>query len=340
MLPRILLITVILVLGIITISQHVHIEITAIKRDLHQTTFPLVASSIRSVTARTSTVTTHNQTVSVDTINTTEISISYNTINPHPYKYIRIPSGVCTSTGNRVDPHLLILVKSNIFQFGHRMAIRMTWGKFSDSSIQLAFLLGYSPLVTPFAKMEYELHKDIIQENFLDEYKNNTLKTIMGFNWVTTYCNQSKFILFVDDDYFVNVPNVRDFVNNITTNQSTFIGYKYEKARPRRKQDSKWYVSKEEYPDDYWPPYISGGSMLISMDVIINMTKTFPYVKQLYIDDVYLGIVAYLLNITLSHDRRFETKYVPGQLRTLFSSHEYGSPHNLVHQWSEIDDET
>lgn len=268
MLPRILLITVILVLGIIAMSQHVHIEITAVKRDL-------VTSSIRSVTARTSTVTTHNQTVSVDTINTTEISISYNTINPHPYKYIRIPSGVCTSTGNRVDPHLLILVKSNIFQFGHRMAIRMTWGKFSDSSIQLAFLLGYSPLVTPFAKMEYELHKDIIQENFLDEYNNNTLKTIMGFNWVTTYCNQSKFILFVDDDYFVNVPNVRDFVNNITTNQSTFIGYKYEKARPRRKQDSKWYVSKEEYPDDYWPPYISGGSMLISMDVIINMTNHF-----------------------------------------------------------------
>ena len=333
MLPRILLITVILVLGIIVMSQHVHIEITAIKRDL-------VTSSIRSDTARTSTVTNPNQPVTVDTVYTTNISISYNTINPHPYKYIRIPSGVCTSTGNRVDPHLLILVKSNIFQFGHRMAIRMTWGKFSDSSIQLAFLLGYSPLVTPFAKMEYELHKDIIQENFLDEYNNNTLKTIMGFNWVTTYCNQSKFILFVDDDYFVNVPNVRDFVNNITTNQSTFIGYKYEKARPRRKQDSKWYVSKEEYPDDYWPPYISGGSMLISMDVIINMTKTFPYVKQLYIDDVYLGIVAYLLNITLSHDRRFETKYVPGQLRTLFSSHEYGSPHNLVHQWSEIDDET
>jgi hypothetical protein len=52
--------------------------------------------------------------------------------------------------------------------------------------------------------------------------------------------------------------------------------------------------------------------------------KTFPYVKQLYIDDVYLGIVADLLNITLSHDRRFETKYVPGQLRTLLSSHEYG----------------
>lgn len=340
MLPKILLITVILVLGSIAISQHVHVEITATKRDLHQTTLPLVTSSIRSVTARTTTVTTSNHTVSVDTINITKISIAYKTINPHPYKYIRIPSGICTSTGNRVDPRLLILVKSNIFQFGHRMAIRRTWGKFSNSSIQLAFLLGYSPLVTSFAKMEYELHKDIIQENFLDEYKNNTLKTIMGFNWVTTYCNQSNFILFVDDDYFVNVPNVRDFVNNIAANQSTFIGYKYEKARPRRQQDSKWYVSKEEYPNEYWPPYISGGSMLISMDIIINMTNTFPYVKQLYIDDVYLGIVADLLNITLSHDRRFETKYVPGQLRTLFSSHEYGSPHNLVQQWSEIDDKT
>ncbi|XP_052063144.1 beta-1,3-galactosyltransferase brn-like [Mytilus californianus] len=170
--------------------------------------------------------------------------------------------------------------------------------------------------------MEYDLYEDMVQEDFIDEYKNNTLKTIMGFDWAVYDCSQAKFVLFVDDDYYVNIPLLLDLIENITEseNEDVFIGFKYEHAVVRRKKYSKWYVSTDDYPNKHWPPCVSGGSI------------------QICIADIYLGIVAEVLNITLTHDKRFEVKYVPEKLDTLITSHDYGSPNVLVHEWK-IDDE-
>jgi hypothetical protein len=134
----------------------------------------------------------------------------------------------------------------------HRMAIRTTWGKASKVRLKFVFLLGYSPLLKTFIQMESNLYKDIIQETFLDDYRNNTMKTIMGFNWVSTNCPGAKYVLFVDVDYIVNIKYLWDHLNRlyVAGQRSIFTVFLWTKATVERNIASKWYVSKEEFPDD------------------------------------------------------------------------------------------
>jgi hypothetical protein len=49
------------------------------------------------------------------------------------------------------------------------------------------------------------MFNDILQENFIDDYNNITLKTVMAFHWCVTKCSKTKYFFFVDEDYLVNV---------------------------------------------------------------------------------------------------------------------------------------
>ena len=51
---------------------------------------------------------------------------------------------------------------------------------------------------------ENELYQDVVQEDFIDAYKNLTYKGIMALKWISTYCPHTKYVLKVDDDIVVN----------------------------------------------------------------------------------------------------------------------------------------
>ncbi|XP_063435512.1 beta-1,3-galactosyltransferase brn-like [Mytilus trossulus] len=278
------------------------------------------------------------ETMRKDKINVEHDVLFGKIVNTHPYKYISKPSAVCNFTVNNVHPNLLILVKSDVFHIGHRMAIRATWGNLTNSARHIAFLLGYSSLVESFIKMEFNVYNDLIQEDFIDQYRNNTLKTIMGFKWAASNCRHAKFVLFVDDDYFVNMPNLINLIEDIekSEQQSVFIGRMQKFRYVHRNKYNKWYVSTDEYPNKKWPPFISGGSMLLSMDVVIKFALAFPYVKSISLDDVYLGMVAKILKITMTHNERFETRFIIKKLKKLITSHDYGSPTILVSEFNRL----
>lgn len=210
------------------------------------------------------------------------------------------------------------------------MAIRVTWAN-SNSARHIAFLLGYSPLVALFIKMEFNVYNDLIQEDFNDQYRNNTLKTIMGFNLAAYHCRQAKFVLFVNDDYFVNIPNLINLIEDIKKIWTAkCVGRIQKFGNVHKNKYNKWYVSTEEYLNIKWPPFISGGSMLLSMDVVTKFANAFPYVKSISLDDVYLGMVAKTLTITMTHKERFETRFVIKKLDKLITNHDFGSPNVLV----------
>ena len=81
--------------------------------------------------------------------------------------------------------------------------------------------------------MVSNLFKDIIQETFLDDYWNNTMKTIMGFNWVSTICPGAKYVLCVDDNYIVNITYIWDHLNRLylAGQRSIFTGLLWTNAR-------------------------------------------------------------------------------------------------------------
>jgi hypothetical protein len=104
----------------------------------------------------------------------------------HDFKYIINPAEkVC---GVNQGAHLLLVafVPISIGNFAGRQLIRQTWSNPSmikNANMKLVFMLGNTANTTLVkeAEFESELYDDIVQEDFVDAYKNLTLKTSMHY---------------------------------------------------------------------------------------------------------------------------------------------------------------
>ena len=105
------------------------------------------------------------------------------------------------------------------------MAIRESWGNLGhynlENAIQIVFLLGKSADSTNEDSISAEAEKfdDIVQGDYLDTYANLTLKALNGMEYRKLYCNQPKYILAIDDDTFVNIPNMLAHLDRFATGQ-------------------------------------------------------------------------------------------------------------------------
>ena len=120
----------------------------------------------------------------------------------------------------RSDVFLVILVKSAASNFNQRNMIRRTWGKemsqYNHFRTKTMFTLGRpkESKVQATITKENDEYKDLIQGDFVDNYYNNTIKTLMTLRWVYEYCDTAKFYLFVDDDYYLSAKNLLLFLRN------------------------------------------------------------------------------------------------------------------------------
>ena len=230
----------------------------------------------------------------------------------------------------------LVVVKSFVGNFFQRVAIRTTWGKCQNTNVKVVFALGYSKLYEDIVKEEYINWEDVIQFSFLDTYKNNTYKTIMSYNWVVSNCSRSTFVMFVDDDFFVNIPNILQFAHGTlkyTTN--TMYGNKQCFAFPFRNESSKWYISDEDYPYAIYPTYLLGGSIFTHISVVRKLQIAFPFMKAIYIDDMYVALVAHELNIKLAKHFGFIVADIKGNdVKNIMASHGYKKPIDLYTAWT------
>jgi len=160
--------------------------------------------------------------------------------------------------------HLLILVKSSLDHFDRRRIIRKTWGfenRFSDVPIRTVFVVGKSYNVDLENRLneEHEQCGDIVKYNFVDEYYNNTIKTLNTIKWAWMHCNNSRFYFFSDDDMYVSIKNVLRYLrnpkkypeylseevkgiqskHNLPSDVILFTGYVFHSS-PLRHRISKW----------------------------------------------------------------------------------------------------
>ncbi|XP_033730537.1 beta-1,3-galactosyltransferase brn-like [Pecten maximus] len=226
-------------------------------------------------------------------------------INTHPFHYIYLKQKCDFKSDKTVS--LLILVKSSVGNFHLREGIRETWGKTNGENIEIVYLLGYRPEHQPKVDQEAGLRGDIIQESFIEAYSNNTYKTIMGFNWAIEYCHKANYIMFADDDHYLVLPNILIYINKLyrSNNANLIVGFAYFHEKPHRYTSSKWYVTIEEYQYDKYPPYLTAGAYLVSREVADKLVFSFPYVKHIWIDDIYISIVSLKLGIYPQHEPRF-----------------------------------
>lgn len=224
----------------------------------------------------------------------------YKLISPQTYTYVLNQPHVCE---NRSDILVVFLVPVAPHHYAQREAVRKTWGESGESLDTVTlFFLGLpedSPQkseVQDKVDEESKNYGDIIQINFLDTYQNLTIKTLQMMRWLDVHCPKTRYGMKVDADIFVNVFYLRDYLKSCPR-RNFITGSVINDGKPKRDSNNKWKVSKQQYPEDTFPPYVSGAGYVFSQDVAGRISWASRFVRLISLEDVYVGLCLSFLEI-------------------------------------------
>ncbi|RCN34679.1 N-acetyllactosaminide 3-alpha-galactosyltransferase [Ancylostoma caninum] len=170
-------------------------------------------------------------------------------------------------------------------------------------SYTLIFSVGLpsSPEHQEMLGNESRMHGDILQANYMDTYRNLTLKQLAELRYVASSCQDIKAIIKLDDDVGWNVEKASQFINkSLSTNEICCSRRSYFK--PLYKPGEKWTVTKEEWSLPTFPPHCVGMMYIASIAAIKRMLAVVYLQKFFWIDDVFItGVLTKASNITVRH---------------------------------------
>ncbi|XP_022606971.1 beta-1,3-galactosyltransferase 1-like [Seriola dumerili] len=220
----------------------------------------------------------------------------YRVISPETYQYILNQPAVCRDR----SPFLVFMVPVAPQEAAARETIRKTWGAPSQDTLTLFYMGlpegGHLSGIQDKLEDESRNHGDIIQMSFQDSYQNLTIKTVMMMNWLETHCPKASYVMKVDADIFVNVFYLLSWLRS-SPRQSFITGSVINDGRPRRDSNSKWHVSQEQYPEDSFPPYVSGAGYVFSADMAGRISRASRFVRMIPLEDVYVGLCLRVLGV-------------------------------------------
>ncbi|XP_017268823.1 UDP-GlcNAc:betaGal beta-1,3-N-acetylglucosaminyltransferase 7 [Kryptolebias marmoratus] len=211
--------------------------------------------------------------------------------------------------------YLLMVIKSVATQHDRREVIRKTWGKervVNGKRVKLLFLLGKPSNDAEQANhqklVEYEdyIYGDILQWDFLDSFFNLTLKETHFLKWFHIYCSKVRYVFKGDDDVFVSVENIFEFLES-SNDRNLFVGDVIFKAKPIRNKDNKYYIPLALYNKTYYPPYAGGGGFLMDGTLVRRLHYASETLELYPIDDVFLGMCLEVLQVTPVKHHAFKT---------------------------------
>lgn len=214
------------------------------------------------------------------------------------------------------ETYLLMVIKSVATQHDRREVIRKTWGKervVNGKRVKTLFLLG-----TPSNEAERANHQklvayedhiygDILQWDFLDSFFNLTLKETHFLKWFHTYCPRVRYVFKGDDDVFVSVENIFEFLDSRSYDKNLFVGDVIFNAKPIRNKDNKYYIPQAMYNKTYYPPYAGGGGFLMDGTLVRRLHYASETLELYPIDDVFLGMCLEVLQVTPVKHYAFKT---------------------------------
>ncbi|RUS75671.1 hypothetical protein EGW08_016565, partial [Elysia chlorotica] len=226
-----------------------------------------------------------------------------------------------------------------------RQAVRQTWAhptllRRLDAAV--IFLLGRPAEAREQELLDLEANEygDLVQEDFLDAYRNLTYKGVSALRWVSLFCPSAVFLLKTDDDILV------DIVSLVSDLRQRYPGYPppssqvpgagtpntqsaraapsrvvlcnlWTRMKVMRDPKSKWFIPPTEFGPDYFPPYCSGSAFVLSADLAprlyqVSLNKPFFWVDDYYVTGVLVNSLGvphvryndvYLLNANLAESQ-------------------------------------
>lgn len=217
----------------------------------------------------------------------------YHVAYPCRYHYVINEPDKC----QQENPFLILLVPVAPNNRRARDAVRSTWGSETvvmQKVVHLLFMLGqpgHEGQEEEQQKLleESQKYHDIIQSDFLDSYNNLTIKTMIILEWLVTYCRNASFAMKIDSDIFLNLDVLVNMLLH-APKENYMTGLVAKGAMVRREPNSKWYLPKDVYFEDFYPPYALGLAYVMSLDLSEKFVEVAKEVKAVYIEDIYLGL--------------------------------------------------
>ena len=186
-----------------------------------------------------------------------------------------------------------------------REAIRQTWGSHSnceylkaledkrlkDLRWLLVFVVGKAGPGTnddELNKAEARQHNDMLIGNITDNYINNVVKFFMAQVWASRF--DIKYTFKTDDDVYVRIPRVLEYLVNAKFPRPFYGGKTYPVIRVNREIGGKWTVSWKYYKETHFPRFNPGAFFILSSDLLNRLFNYVHIRKPFHTDDAYVGI--------------------------------------------------
>ncbi|XP_017568692.1 beta-1,3-galactosyltransferase 2-like isoform X2 [Pygocentrus nattereri] len=273
-------------------------------------------------------------------------SICYHEAYPHNYGFIIDEPDKC----EQENPFLVLMVPVAPHELEARNAIRSTWGNervVQNKNITVVFSLGLPGIEAEKQQEELRLesqqYHDLIQSDFMDTYINLTIKTMVIMDWLATRCPQASYAMKIDSDMFLNLENLMSLLLRPDTPKENYMTGKVMWNRPViRDKNSKWYVPKELYDEDYYPTYLLGMGYVFSNDLSRKIVEVSKEIKPFNIEDAYVGACVEQIGISPSDPPNpfqfkdyFSGKYKREEFASVITTILH-SPQQLITFWQDL----
>ena len=216
---------------------------------------------------------------------------------PTGFRYLNLPVGVCdvhvTGDQKEEDLVLLVIIMSFPGDFIGRQNVRHSWVGATRANtapnIRYIFLLGLANSTEEQRKVDAEqaVYNDILQKNIPEGYLLMAVKTVMGLQWAQVRCSRARYIMKADADSFINVPALMSTISSVGPEVGLF-GH-CDVGIPVRDPLDKHYMSWENNPAPFNPPYCWGPGFVLSRAAAADIVRVAPDMKPVRLEDVYIG---------------------------------------------------
>lgn len=209
-------------------------------------------------------------------------------------------SNVCRDFDESGKTTLLIFVASSVDHFEQRTAIRETWGLRMLQrayNYRVVFLVGKGADQDHLVQEGYR-YGDLVQINQTESFRNLGQKSVAGLQWSKEFCDRADFVMKMDDDILVHVPNLLKAFEGATRSDPLLTCHENRMRKILRKDlldktdlpesYHKYEVSERELPGRFYPPYCSGMAYAFSASVRDRLLAASASTPVFFIEDVYL----------------------------------------------------
>ncbi|XP_047476435.1 lactosylceramide 1,3-N-acetyl-beta-D-glucosaminyltransferase A-like [Penaeus chinensis] len=215
----------------------------------------------------------------------------------------------------RRRPRLQVIayVHSAISRVQERQETRSTWANATASGlgvdIAAVFMVGRAKgererqIVQEESQRYHDIiqvrmqHHDSRQGDYVDHYRQLSLKALSSLAWVQHHCPQVPWTLHADDDVFIDVFLMKGILQDFRAETTEAFLCNSEWSRTQR--SGRWAVSHDDFRNDEYPVFCSGAAWVLPTRLLPRLLRASQTAPFLWVDDVYItGILARHAGVT------------------------------------------